>query len=99
MHLSCRRRTLTQNTWQYSRYFNFDFNNDGYFLGCQKSTYNLENNKCICQEKFVVYHLYDWIYLLQNYFLSYVCLKDIYKTFKGTGKIQFVSEPSILLNL
>ena len=41
----------------------------------------------------------NWIYLLQNYFLSYVYLKDIYKTLEGIGKIQFVSELAILLNL
>ena len=41
----------------------------------------------------------NWIWLLQNYFSSYVHLKDIYKTLKGIGKIQFVSELTILLNL
>ena len=41
----------------------------------------------------------NWICLLQNYFSSYVHLKDIYKTLKGIGKIQFVSELTILLNL
>ena len=41
----------------------------------------------------------NWIYLLQNYFSSYVYLKDIYKTLKGIGKIQFLSELIILLNL
>ena len=34
----------------------------------------------------------DWIYLLQNYFSSYVYLKDIYETLKRIGKIQFASE-------
>ena len=38
----------------------------------------------------------NWIYLLQNYFSSYVYLNDIYKTLKGIGKIQFVSELTIL---
>ena len=37
-----------------------------------------------------------WIYLLQNYFSSYVYLRDIYKTLKGIGQIQFVSELRIL---
>ena len=41
----------------------------------------------------------NWICLLQNYFSSYVHLKDIYKTLKGIAKIQFVSELTILLNL
>ena len=41
----------------------------------------------------------NWIKLLQNYFLSYVYLKNIYKALKGIGKIQFVSELTILLNL
>ena len=40
-----------------------------------------------------------WIYLLQNYFSSYVYLRDIYKTLKGIGIIQFVSELTFLLNL
>ena len=31
----------------------------------------------------------NWIYLVQNYFSSYVSLKDIYKTLKGNGKIHF----------
>ena len=42
---------------------------------------------------------HNWIYLLQNYFSSYVYLKDIYKALKGVGKIQFLSELIILLNL
>ena len=33
----------------------------------------------------------NWIYLLQNYFSSYLYLKDVYKTLTGTGKIQFES--------
>ena len=41
----------------------------------------------------------NWIYLLQGYFSSYVYLSDIHKTLKGIGKIQFVSELTILLNL
>ena len=41
----------------------------------------------------------NWIYLLPNFFSSYVYLKDMYKTLKGIGKIQFVSELTILLNL
>ena len=40
-----------------------------------------------------------WIYLLQSYFSSCVYLKDIYETLKGIGKIQFVSEFTILLYL
>ena len=41
----------------------------------------------------------NWIYLPHNYFSSYVYLKDTYKTLKGIGKIQFVSELTILLYL
>ena len=33
-----------------------------------------------------------WIYLLQNYFLSYLYLKNIYKTLKGIGKFQFYGD-------
>ena len=33
----------------------------------------------------------NWIYLFQNYFSSYVYLKDICKTLKGIEKIQFIS--------
>ena len=39
------------------------------------------------------------IFLLQNCFSSYLYLKDIYKTLRETGNIQFVSELAILLNL
>ena len=28
-----------------------------YFFRCQKSAFNLENNKCICQGNFFVYHV------------------------------------------
>ena len=41
----------------------------------------------------------NWVYLLRNYFSSPVHLKDIYKTLKGIGKIQFVLESTTLLNL
>ena len=67
-----------------------------YFFRCQKSTLNLENNKCICQGIFFVYHVTGSTYkriILQVY------LEDIYKTLKGIGKIQFVSELTTLLNL
>ena len=69
-----------------------------YFFKCQKITFNLENNKCICRGNFFCLPR-DLIYLLQNYFLSYVYLKDINKALEKTGKIQFVSELAILLNL
>ena len=42
---------------------------------------------------------HNWICLLQNYILSYVYPKDIYKTLKGIGKIRFVSVLTILINL
>ena len=32
MHWPCRRRTLTQNIWQYTRYFNVDFDSNGFFF-------------------------------------------------------------------
>ena len=59
-----------------------------------ESTLNLENIKGIYQENCFVYHI-------QNYFSSYVYLKDIYiyQTLKGIRKIQFVSELTLLLNL
>ena len=41
-----------------------------------ESTFNLESKKCKCQG---------------NYFPRYVYLKDVYKTSKGIGKIQFVN--------
>ena len=68
-----------------------------YFFRCLKSAFRLENNN-MCQGIFFVY-LCKWIYLLQNYFLSYAYAKDIYKTLKGIGKIQFASKLTILLNL
>ena len=40
----------------------------------------------------------NWNHLFQFFIPSYVYLKDIYKTVKGLGKIQFVSELTILLN-
>ena len=104
-----------------------------YFFRCQKSTFNLQNNKCICQGNFLsrkclptllkkqtlvqmfsceffkisqntIFTEHLWatvsvIFLLQNYFSNYVHLKDIYKTVKVIGNIQFVSELTILLNL
>ena len=30
-----------------------------YFFRCQKSTFNLENNKCICQGNIFAYHELD----------------------------------------
>ena len=57
-----------------------------YFFRCQKSTVNLENNKRLCQGIFFSL-LRNWICLLQNYFWSYVYLKDIHRTLKEIGKI------------
>ena len=39
---------------------------------------------------------HNWIYLVQNYFSSYVYLKDIYWHLKRIRQIQFVSELRIL---
>ena len=50
------------------------------------------SRKCFCLSC-------DSIYLLQNYFSSYKYVKDIYKTLKKTGNIQFVSESKDLRNL
>ena len=41
----------------------------------------------------------NWYFLFQNYFSNYVYLKDICKTLKEIGKIQFVPKLAILLNL
>ena len=42
----------------------------------------------------------NWIPLLQNFLCAmYVYLKDIYKTLKRIGKIKFVAQLTILLNL
>ena len=41
----------------------------------------------------------NWIYSLQNDFFSYAYIKHINKTLKWIGKIQFVLELTILLNL
>ena len=69
-----------------------------YFFGYQRSTFNLENNKCICQGSFFVYNVTGSTYS-RFFFSSYVYLKAISKTLKGTVKPQFVSELTILLNL
>ena len=69
-----------------------------FFFRCQKSICNPENNKCACQENFESLP-HNWIYLLLNYFSSYVYLKGIHKILKGIGKFQVVSELAILLNL
>ena len=71
----------------------------GYFFRCLKSTFNLENSKCICQENVFVYHVTGSTYSIDLLFLSYAYLKAIHKTLKGTGKIQFVLELIISLNL
>ena len=73
-----------------------------YFFGCQKSTFNLENNKCICQVNFFVYQITGSTFSTYLLFSSYVYLKDICKTLKGVkgiGQNQLVSKLTILLNL
>ena len=65
------------------------FDSDGLFFRCQKSAFNLENMHM--SRKFFCLPC-NWIC-----FLSYVYLKDIYKSLEGIGKIQFVSELIILL--
>ena len=66
-----------------------------YFFRFQKSTFNLENNKCICQGNFFVYHVTGSTY---SGIIFRASLKDIYNTLKGIGKKQFILE-LILLNL
>ena len=68
-----------------------------YFFGCQKSTLDLENEQMLMSRIFFAYHATGTIYsnfLCRAMYIS----KDIYKTVKGLGKIQFVSELTILLN-
>ena len=73
-----------------------------FFFGCQKNTFNLENNKCICQVNFFVYQITGSTFSTYLLFSSYVDLKDICKTLKGVkgiGQNQLVSKLTILLNL
>ena len=73
-----------------------------FFFGCQKNTFNLENNKCICQVNFFVYQITGSTFSTYLLFSSYVYLKDICKTLrrvKGIGQNQLVSKLTILLNL
>ena len=52
------------------------------------------SKKCFCLPR-------NWIYLfyLLTFFELCIYLNNIYKTLEGIGKIQFVSELTILLNL
>ena len=80
-----------------------------FFLGVRKvATFNLENNKCICQGNFLVYHVTGstysrvnfWKYIYRKIYKEYlidISQEHIYKTLNGIGK--FVSELTILLNL
>ena len=56
MYWSCRRRTSTQNIWQWPRYFSVDFHSNGLlfiFLLFQRSTFNLEKTtKVFVKENF-----------------------------------------------
>ena len=58
---------------------------------CRSWHRRIHNLFCFCLPRY-------WIYLLQNYFSSYSYLKNIYKTLKRIGKIQFVSQLTILPN-
>ena len=86
MHLSCRRRTLTQNTWQYSRYFNFDFNNDGLFFGMSKKylqfrKQQMHMSRKICCLPFV------WLDLLTPELFFELCMSQGYiQNFQGNWK-------------
>ena len=71
---------------------------------CQESTFNLQNNNSYVKEKFFVYHVTRSTYsriIFQAMYISriYIYRKDICKNLKGIGKIQFISELKILLNL
>ena len=69
----------------------------GYFFRCQKSTFDLESNKCICHGNLFVNGGTGSTYSRILFRAMYI--KDIYRTLKGIGKIKFVSELKILLNL
>ena len=61
-----------------------------------ENTFNVENNKCICQEYFIVCHVTGSTYL-RIIFGAYI--QRYIQTLEGIGKIEFVSELTILLNL
>ena len=56
-----------------------------YFFGCQKSTFNLENNKCICQGNFFGLQR-NWIYLLQNCFFELCVCQGYIQNFERNWK-------------
>ena len=76
-----------------------------YFFKCKTSTFSLENSKCYFNTFFCVHitKLLQIFYSITTYsriiFLSYVYLKDIYKTLKRIRKTQFVPKLTMLLNL
>ena len=47
-----------------------------YFFGCQKSIFNLENNKGICQGSFFAYHVTEFTYSTYLHFSS--CISQGY---------------------
>ena len=80
-------------------WFKVDFHGNRlfFFKTFQRSTFNLEKNSICWGKSFNLPHTNKGIYLLRNYFLNYVHLKDMYITLKGTGKILFISVLRILL--
>ena len=53
IHWCSRPRTLTQNYWQWTRYFNVDLDSNGLlflisFFIRKRNTFKLEKNKSIC---------------------------------------------------
>ena len=66
-----------------------------YFFGCQKSTFNLENKQIHMSRNFFLFTT-ELDLLTLEFFSSYVYLCIF---LKGIGKIQLVSELTILLNL
>ena len=89
---NCRRRTSTQNTWQYTRYFNINFNSNrllffGYIL--EKYLQLRKAQKHLLGKIVGPSHTSNQIYLLWNCSSNYVYLKAKYITLKGIGKIGF----------
>ena len=57
MYWSCRRRTLTQILGIRLGILTLVLIVMDFFFRCQKSSFDLENNKCICQGKYFLYHV------------------------------------------
>ena len=79
MHWSCRRRTSTQNTWQWIKYFNLHF--DGYefvflfFHISEKYLQFTKKRKVLLRKVFGSPHTGNQIYLLRSCFQNMCILK------------------------